>query len=72
MIGSLQCVRCGRKFTVGLLLNHRTKFRIKVVELCTTCCRDLAIGLLHNHRRLTFGYLESFQSHWQKPLRKAA
>lgn len=67
-----QCMKCDDEFSLpdGLLLNRKTKFKIKVVELCPSCCRDCLIGL-HNRglRRakpgVPFSYLLSFARHWQ-------
>lgn len=66
---TLDCQRCGNLTSNPLLLNHRTKTRIKVVQLCESCCRDMVIGLVRN-RRVPFGYALAFQKHFQKPEKK--
>ena len=67
MMHALYCTRCANPYEAdqGLLLNHKTKFRIKVVQLCPVCCRDCLVGL-HTNRRVPFGYLNDFQHHWVK------
>ena len=55
----LLCQRCGKNFANGLLLNHRTKYLIKVIEMCPLCCRDAVIGLLRS-RQTNWTWLEAF------------
>jgi hypothetical protein len=58
----LDCQRCGELFEKdGLLLNHKTKFAVKVIQLCPRCCRDCVIGLHRNGQRANWTYLEKFQ-----------